>query len=203
LHGKEPAYETGGGLSASCYLKKWWRPAVARRALVVFSHAPSLDRPDLRERVGTSGRSRTHPLGFGDRAVPWNYGRVKWCPRPVARRLPLFGRQPCICEHLSGETGGAGRLRSVSSALRARRATVITTAPVGHDGGTCTRDPQLCRLVPSLLGHVVLENYSAAQVTRRRKTSPAAVLSDRGLGFGGAGGSRTRTGRIKSPLCYC
>src|SRR5688572_32754672 len=24
LHGKEPAYETGGGLSASCY-EKWWR----------------------------------------------------------------------------------------------------------------------------------------------------------------------------------
>lgn len=38
-----------------------------RRALVLFRHAPSLDRPDLRP--GTPGRSRTHPLGFGDRAV--------------------------------------------------------------------------------------------------------------------------------------
>ena len=27
----------------------------------------------------------------------------------------------------------------------------------GHDGGTCTREPQLCRLVPWLLGHVVME----------------------------------------------
>jgi hypothetical protein len=55
--------------------------------------------------------------------------RTYWCPRPVARRLPLFGRQPCICEHLSGEIGGAGRLRSVSSALQVRRAAIITTAP--------------------------------------------------------------------------
>ena len=55
--------------------------------------------------------------------------RTYWCPRPVARRLPLFGRQPCICEHLSGEIGGAGRLRSVSSALQVRRAAIGTTAP--------------------------------------------------------------------------
>ncbi len=55
--------------------------------------------------------------------------RTYWCPRPVARRLPLFGRQPCIYEHLSGKFGGAGRLRSVASALQVRRAAIITTAP--------------------------------------------------------------------------
>ena len=27
----------------------------------------------------------------------------------------------------------------------------------GNDDGTCTREPQLCRLVPWLLGHVVME----------------------------------------------
>ncbi len=26
-----------------------------------------------------------------------------WCPRPVVRRLPLLGRQPCIYQHLSGK----------------------------------------------------------------------------------------------------
>jgi hypothetical protein len=54
----------------------------------------------------------------------------------------------------------------------------------GHDGGTCTRDPQLCRLVPWLLGYVVIENKTAAQVTRHEKTSLMSVLSDRGLRFG-------------------
>ena len=71
---------------------------------------------------------------------------------------------------------------------------------IGHDGGTCTRDPQLCRLVPSLLGHVVVGKETAVQVTRPGKTSPRSVLNDRGL-IGGAGGIRTRTLRIKSPLC--
>ena len=28
-----------------------------------------------------------------------------WCPRSVARRLPLLGRQPCISQHLSGKCG--------------------------------------------------------------------------------------------------
>ena len=50
----------------------------------------------------------------------------------------------------------------------------------GHDGGTRTREPQLCRLVPWLLGHVV-KNRTAAQVTRREKTSLTSVLNDRGL----------------------
>lgn len=51
----------------------------------------------------------------------------------------------------------------------------------GHDGGNCTREPQLCRLVPWLLGYVVIGNRTAAQVTRRQKTSLMSVLSDRGL----------------------
>ncbi len=58
---------------------------------------------------------------------------------------------------------------------------VLPTAQSGHDGGTCTRDPQLCRLVPWLLGHVVIEKKTAAQVTRREKTSLASVLNDHGL----------------------
>ena len=47
------AYETDGG-TARFLPKKWRRPAVSRRALVVLSRAPSLDRPDLRMKTGRS-----------------------------------------------------------------------------------------------------------------------------------------------------
>ena len=115
------------GLSASCY-EKWWRLAVARRALVVFSHAPSLDRPNLHKKLaGPEGLAPSRSVLETNPSA--RTSRTYWCPRPVARRLPLFGRQPCIYEHLSGEIGGAGRLRSVSSALQVRRAAIITTAP--------------------------------------------------------------------------
>ena len=128
--------------------------------------------------------------------------RTYWCPRPVARRLPLFGRQPCICEHLSGESLVEQDGYAPSPPHCKCGVLLLALQPQsGHDGGTCTREPQLCRLVPWLLGHVVIENKTAAQVTRRWKTSPTSVLSDRGLRFGGAGGSCTRTVRIKSPLC--
>ena len=53
------------------------------------------------------------------------------------------------------------------------------------------------------LGCSGTSRYSAAQVARPRKTSPSTALNDRGLTDGGAGGIRTRTVRIKSPLCYC
>jgi hypothetical protein len=75
--------------------KNWWRLAVSLRALVVFSHAPSLDRLNLQvpdftlrriflpiwdfyppclrsvtlhsvEKIGIRGEDRTRPLGFGD-----------------------------------------------------------------------------------------------------------------------------------------
>lgn len=46
------------------------------------------------------------------------------------------------------------------------------------------------------------KNKTAAQVTRREKTSLPSVLNDRGLKIGGAGGTCTHTGRSKSPLCY-
>ena len=104
-----------------------------------WSSGPDLHRPlaiigrllcclSYRREIGTAPGNRTLPVGFGDQPVPLNICAV-WCPRPVARRLPLFGRQPCIYEHLSGELGGAGRLRSVASALRVRRAAIGTTAP--------------------------------------------------------------------------
>ena len=71
----------------------------------------------------------------------------------------------------------------------------------GPDGGTCTRDPQLCKRVPWLLGYVVkkLPRLRSLDVGRLLRS---AVLNDRGLSvFGEAGGSCTRTVRIKSPLC--
>ena len=153
MHGKEPAYETGGGLSASCY--KWRRPAVVRRALVDFSHAPSLDRPDLRKNVaGPEGLAPSRSVLETNPSA--RTSRTYWCPRPVARRLPLFGRQPCICEHLSGESLVERDGYAPSPPHCKCGVLLLSLRPQsGHDGGTCTRDPQLCRLVPWLLGHVV------------------------------------------------
>lgn len=124
MHGKIPAYETGGGLSASCYGGNGWNrtntfSSSARRADYLHYVTESLAGPEglapSRSVLETNPSART--------------SRTYWCPRPVARRLPLFGRQLSISQHLSGETGGAGRLRSVSSALQVRRAAIITTAP--------------------------------------------------------------------------
>jgi hypothetical protein len=168
---------------------------------VVFSHAPSLDRPNLQEKLaGPEGLAPSRSVLETNPSA--RTSRTYWCPRPVARRLPLFGRQPCICEHLSGESLVEQDGYAPSPPHCKCGVLLLSLRPQnGHDGGTCTRDPQLCRLVPWLLGHVVIENKTAAQVTRHRKTSPIAVLSDRGLKIGGAGGSCTRTVRIKSPLC--
>lgn len=56
--------------------ENWWRLAVSLRALVVFSHAPSLDRLNLRmpdavtsggiRKISIRGEDRTRPFGFGD-----------------------------------------------------------------------------------------------------------------------------------------
>lgn len=114
-------------------MKKWWRLAVARRALVDFNRPPSLDRPNLHKLFGTPGRSRTHPLGFEDRAVPWNYERIE----KVVERDGYAPSPPhCKCGVLL-------------LSLRPQKES-------GHDGETCTRAPRLCRPVPWLLGHVVI-----------------------------------------------
>jgi hypothetical protein len=34
---------------------------------------------------------------------------------------------------------------------------------IGHDGGTCTREPRLCRPVPWLLGHVVMNTCGSGR----------------------------------------
>ena len=87
------------------------------RCGIKWSSGPDLHRPlaiigrllcclSYRREIGTAPGNRTLPVGFGDQPVPLNICAV-WCPRPVARRLPLFGRQPCISQHLSGmKTGG-------------------------------------------------------------------------------------------------
>ena len=75
--------------------------------------------------------------------------RTYWCPRPVARRLPLFGRQPCICEHLSGESLVEQDGYAPSPPHCKCGVLLLSLRPQnGHDGGIRTRDPQLCRLVP-------------------------------------------------------
>ena len=61
------------------------------------------------------------------------------------------------------------------------------TSPEKEREKRWTRGPELhrrgtvLRTAGWLLSHRAPENYTAAQVTRRRKTSPAAVLKDRGL----------------------
>lgn len=153
MHGKEPAYETGGGLSASCYGGNGWNrtstfSSSASRADYLHYIPKKLAGPEglapSRSVLETNPSART--------------SRTYWCPRPVARRLPLFGRQPCICEHLSGEIGGAGRLRSVSSALQVRRAAIITTAPkVDTTAGLAPAILSFAGWSLGLLGHVVMK----------------------------------------------
>ena len=159
--------------------------------------------------------------------------RTYWCPRPVARRLPLFGKQPCICEHLSGESGvpcvarppantlvlrlagfaghaphslysakhgGAGRLRSVSSALQVRRAAIITTAPRWTRRRDSHPRPSALQAGPLAARARREKNRTAAQVTRREKTSLTSVLSDRGLRSKWARRELHPPVRVKSPL---
>ena len=48
---------------------------------------------------------------FGDGCLacrPRPYEQM-WGPGPVARRLPLLGRQSCVSQHLPGKNGGASR----------------------------------------------------------------------------------------------
>ncbi len=105
-----------------------------------------------------------------------------WCPRPVARRLPLFGRQPCICEHLSGfwnwwsrtVTLRLLRIASAACCYYHYGPKVDTTA------GFAPANLSFAGWSLGLLGHVV-KNRTAAQVTRREKTSLTFVLSDQGL----------------------
>ena len=106
---------------------KWWRLAVLRHTLVVFGHAPSLDRPNLHENWQVLRDS--HPPGR-----IWKPTRPLGHLRPV---VPGAGSAPApsawkAVMHLStppGQNGGAGRLRSVSSALQVRHAAIIITAP--------------------------------------------------------------------------
>lgn len=123
------------------------------------------------------------------------------CPRPVARRLPLFGRQPCICEHLSGESWWSRTVTLRLLRIASAACCYWHYSPKsGRACRICTGVGQFCGL-PDGCSPNARRNRTAAQVTRREKTSLTSVLSDRGLKIGGAGGSCTRTGRIKSPLC--
>ena len=127
--------------------------------------------------------------------------RTYWCPRPVARRLPLFGRQPCICEHLSGESWWSRTVTLRLLRIASAACCYWHYSPKsGRACRICTGVGQFCGL-PDGCSPNARRNRTAAQVTRREKTSLTSVLSDRGLKIGGAGGSCTRTGRIKSPLC--
>lgn len=122
-------------------------------------------------------------------------------PEAGRRRFPLFERPPCTCEHLSAKVverdGYAPSpphckcgvlLLSLRPQRWARRRDLHPRPSVLQAGPLAARARRD-------------GNRTAAQVTRREKTSLTSVLNDRGLRFGGAGGSCTRTVRIKSPLC--
>jgi hypothetical protein len=118
---------------------------------------------------------------------------TKLCPKAKAQTNAAVTVHRCAADPGTAFAG-------VSTPVAALPQTSISND--GHDGGTCTREPQLCRLVPWLLGHVVIgKATNAAQVTRREKASLTPILNSSGINSGGAGGIRTRTVRIKSPLC--
>ena len=131
------------------YGEGWWRLAVLRRALVVFSHAPSLDRPNLPEN--------------------WHGRQVTLLHRAVLETAAL------LVGHVR-KNGGAGRLRSVSSALRARRAAISTTTPKW----TRRRDlhPRIPALQAGPFAARARRGTQQFQVARRRKISPASARDD-------------------------
>ncbi len=177
MHGKEPAYETGGGLSASCCGGNGWNrtntfSSSASRADYLH-HVPKNNWQVLRD---------SHPPGrFWRPTRPLEHLGPIWCPRPVARRLPLFGRQPCICEHISGESLVEQDGYAPSPPHCNCGVLLLSLRPRnGHDGGTCTRDPRLCRPVPWLLGHVVIEIEPRLRSlgVRRLLSRPSSVTAD-------------------------
>lgn len=84
--------------------------------------------------------------------------------------------------HLStppGQNGGAGRLRSVSSALQVRHAAIIITAPKKW-----TRRRELhpryyrfCGPAPSLLGHVVKTRDSGRSAPEDFSERPPSMIA--------------------------
>ncbi len=85
------------GLPASCH-EKWWRLAVARRALVVFSHAPSLDRPNLHENWQVVFGGEEAGLGNADLALCG--ARIEIPSDPACRSLNLAAAVQLVCYEL-------------------------------------------------------------------------------------------------------
>ena len=189
------AYETRRS-AGSTRVKKWWRLAVSRRAFVVFSHAPSLDRPNLQNWQALRGSHSpgrfwrpTRPLGHLGPVVP----EAGSAPAPSAWKTVM---------HLSTPLGRNWWSWTVTLRLLRVAGAVCCfyhyNPENGHDGGTCTREPRLCRPVPWLLGYVVLNHGSGRSDAGRLLPFPPSMTMGES---GGAGGTCTRTVRIKSPLC--
>jgi hypothetical protein len=167
-------------------MKNWRRLAVLRCALVVFSHAPSLDRPNLPKLAGPEGLA---PSRSDLEANPSaRTSRTYWCPRPVARRLPSRDRGTMLPATPPGQTDGAGR----HAPSPPSRACGTSAACYYWHYGPKKLDTT-AGAAPANLGFAgwslgclgtscsVIGKETAAQVTRRRKTSPTSVLNDRGL----------------------
>lgn len=138
------------------------------RCGIKWSSGPDLHRPlaiigrllcclSYRREIGTAPGNRTLPVGFGDQPVPLNICAV-WCPRPVARRLPLFGRQPCISQHLSGmKTGGPEGSRALlripardSRLYGTCRPKLVETTELASAQSRCERNSPLWNMRPHL-----------------------------------------------------
>ena len=62
--------------------------------------------PDTRRKQNWWSQGDVRPRFRNANAVScYSTMAPEWCPRSVARRLPLLGRQPCISQHLSGKYG--------------------------------------------------------------------------------------------------
>lgn len=125
--------------------EEWWRLAVSHRALVVFGHAPSLDRPNLRKLAGPEGfapsRSdlETNPSAWTSRAcdargryragsvclegrrASMNTSRANWWSWTVTLRLVrVAGAACCYYHHSPGKMDTtAGIAPAVTPALQA------------------------------------------------------------------------------------
>ncbi len=139
---------------------KWWRLAVARRALVGFNHAPSLDRPNLHENWQVLRDSHppgriwrpTRPLGLLGPMVPG----AGIAPAPSAWKAVM---------HLSTPPGQNWWSWTVTLRLdRIASAACCyyhhSPVEIGRGGGSCTRESRLCRPAPWLLGHTATRSSS-------------------------------------------
>lgn len=157
-HRKEPAYETGGGLSASC-CEKWWERLGSHQHRLGFNESCRLPTPRSRK-AGRSRGARTLPAGFGDQPVRSNFWDLKGCRpsraaewwAPVephhASRGGRFNDNRVTAgrpERLPYQDGGDGGSRTHMSLLAGQVPCWSATSPKKEREKRWTRGPELHR----------------------------------------------------------